>query len=82
MQVLDILRRLAEEAGQRRMELKAAFREDGALDGAAALDVGPLLLLLRRLFPWISRREEWCLLGLLYKVDVNETGKISFGVST
>eukprot|EP00873_Tetraselmis_striata_P005898 jgi/Tetstr1/426162/TSEL_016489.t1 len=78
IQVVDVLRRLASAAGERRMELKQAFKEAGVLAPGGGLDVAGIVLLLRRLFDWISRREEMCLLAFLYKHDLQGTGKFSF----
>ena len=75
--MVDILRRLVDSCGQRRLELKMAFQAAGE-DGA--LNVRQLLLMLRKLFTWISRREEMALLGLLFKLDTQDNGVISFQV--
>ena len=56
-----------------------AFKHQ-ASQGAGTLGVGALLLVLRGLFAWISRREEWALLGVLFKLDLDNAAQVSFQV--
>jgi cell division ATPase FtsA len=63
------------------MELKNEFIEAGVVAEGGAMDVTGIVLLMRRLFDWLSRREEWALLAYLYKHDIKSTGKFSFQVN-